>query len=68
MEEMEKTVLVTDEEVKEGLCAVKEWLHNTLYEANRVLQEHKKAVIAIGAALPGVIAVLAVVCAVCKKK
>ena len=68
MEEMEKTVLVTDEEVKEGLCAVKEWLHNTLYEANRVLQEHKKAVIAIGAAVAGVIAVLAVVCAVCMKK
>lgn len=68
MEEMEKTVYVTDEEVKEGLCAVKEWLHNTLYEANRVLQEHKKAVIAIGAAVAGALAVLAVVYAVLKKK
>ena len=68
MEEMEKTVYVTDEEVKEGLCAVKEWLHNTLYEANRVLQEHKKAVIAIGAAVAGALAVLAVVCTVLKKK
>ena len=68
MEEMEKTVYVTAEEVKEGLCAVKEWLHNTLYEANRVLQENKKAVIAIGAAVAGALAVLAVVCAVLKKK
>ncbi len=68
MEEMDKTLLDMEEEVKEGVCAVKEWLHNTLYEANRVLQEHKKAIAVIAAAVAGVFVVAAALFAIFRKK
>ena len=47
---------------------MKEWLHNTLYEANRVFQEHKIAVLAIIGAIATAVAVASVLWAVLKKK
>lgn len=55
-------------ELKRGVAAVKEWLHNTLYEAGRVFREHKTAVLAIAGAIAGAVAVAAVLWAVLKKK
>lgn len=55
-------------ELKRGVAAVKEWLHNTLYEAGRAFREHKAAVLAIAGAIAGAVAVAAVLWAVLKKK
>jgi len=55
-------------ELKRGIAAVKEWLHNTLYEAGRVFREHKKAILTIVGVVAGVAAVAGVLWAVLKKK
>ena len=55
-------------ELKRGVAAVKEWLHNTLYEAGRVFREHKTAILAIAGAIAGAATVAAVLWAVLKKK
>ena len=55
-------------ELKRGVAAVKEWLHNTLYEAGRVFREHKTAILTIAGAIAGAAALAAVLWAVLKKK
>ena len=55
-------------ELKRGVAAVKEWLHNTLYEAGRVFREHKTAILTIAGAIAGAAALTAVLWAVLKKK
>lgn len=67
-EAVEEALEDAEKELKRGVAAVKEWLHNTLYEANRVFQEHKIAVLAIVGAVATAIAVAGVVIALLKKK
>lgn len=68
MEEMEDALEDAEVELKRGICAIKDWVHNTLYEANRVFREHKIAVLAVIGAIAAAAAVVGVVCAVLKKK
>ncbi len=50
MDARENEVMTFDqEEIRTGLCAVKDWLSNTLYEGVQVLREHKKAVLTAAA-------------------
>ena len=42
-EAVEEVLEDAEKELKRGIAAVKEWLHNTLYEANRLFKEHKIA-------------------------
>ena len=67
-EAVEEVLEDAEQELKRGVAAVKEWLHNTLYEANRVFQEHKIAVLAIIGAIAAAAAVAGVLWAVLKKK
>lgn len=67
-EAVEEVLEDAEKELKRGIAAVKEWLHNTLYEANRVFQEHKIAVLAIIGAIATAVAVASVLWAVLKKK
>lgn len=69
MEEAVEDVLEdAEKELKRGIAAVKEWLHNTLYEANRVIKEHKIAVLAIIGGIAAAAAVAGVLWALLKKK
>lgn len=68
MEEMEDALEDAEVELKRGISAIKDWVHNTLYEANRVFREHKIAVLAVIGAIAAAAAVVGVVCAVLKKK
>ena len=72
LEEMEEAVEEVlgdaEQELKRGIAAVKEWLHNTLYEANRIFKEHKIAVLAIIGGIAAAAAVVGVVIAILKKK
>ena len=68
MEEMKNAVEAVETEVENSACAVKEWLNNTLYEANRLLQEHKKVILTIVAAAAGVAALVTAICVLVKKK
>ena len=67
-EEVEDALEDAEEELKRGISAIKEWMHNTLYEANRVFREHKVAVLAVIGAIAAAAAVIGVLCAVLKKK
>ena len=67
-EAVEEVLEDAEKELKRGIAAVKEWLHNTLYEANRGFQEHKIAVLAIIGAIATAVAVACVLWAVLKKK
>lgn len=67
-EAVEEVLEDAEKELKRGIAAVKEWLHNTLYEANRVFQEHKIAVLAIIGAIATAVAVASVLWVVLKKK
>ena len=68
MEEMKNAVETVEMEVENSACAVKEWLNSTLYEANRLLQEHKKVILTIVAAAAGVAAVVTAICVLVKRK
>ena len=69
MEETVEDVLEdAEKELKCGIAAVKEWLHNTLYEANCVIKEHKIAVLAIIGGIAAAAAVAGVLWALLKKK
>ena len=72
LEEMEEAVEEVledaEQELKRGIAAVKEWLHNTLYEANRIFKEHEIAVLAIIGGIAAAAAVVGVVIAILKKK
>ncbi len=68
MEEMNYTVETVEEEVTGGSCAVKNWLNNILYEAGRLLKEHKRVILTIAAVAAGVAAVVAAICIFAKKK
>lgn len=67
-EAVEEALEEAEKELKRGIAAVKEWLHNTLYEANRVFKEHKIAVLAIIGGIAAVAAVAGVLWALLKKK
>ena len=56
------------EEVAEATCKVKCWINNTLYEAGRLLETHKKAILTIAAVAAGVAAVVTAICLLTKKK
>ncbi len=50
MDARENEVMTFDqEEIKTGLCAVKDWMSNTLYDGVQVLREHKKAILTVAA-------------------
>lgn len=68
MEEMNYTVETVEEEAVEATCKVKSWINNTLYEAGRLLQTHKKVIITIAAVAAGVAAVVTALCLLTKKK
>ena len=72
MEEMNYTVETVAEEVAEEVeettCKVKCWINNTLYEASRLLETHKKAILTIAAIAAGVAAVVTAICLLSKKK
>ena len=67
-EEVEEVQEDAEEELKRGISAIKDWMHNTLYEANRVFREHKIAVLAVIGAIAAAATVIGVLCAVMKKK
>ena len=67
-EEVEEVLEDAEEELKRGISAIKDWMHNTLYEANRVFREHKIAVLAVIGAIAAAATVIGVLCAVMKKK
>ncbi|MBE6918168.1 MAG: hypothetical protein E7469_00590 [Ruminococcaceae bacterium] len=67
-EAVEEVLDDAEEELKRGVAAVKEWLSNTLYEAGRVFQEHKIAILAIIGAIATAVTVAGIVFAVLKKK
>ena len=67
-EAVEEALEDAEVELKRGIAAVKEWLHNTLYEANRVFKEHKIAVLAIVGGIAAAVAVAGVLWALLKKK
>ena len=67
-EAVEEVLEDAEKELKRGIAAVKEWLHNTLYEANRLFKEHKIAVLAIIGGIAAAAAVIGVLVAVFKKK
>ena len=67
-EAVEEALEDAEKELKRGIAAVKEWLHNTLYEANRVFKEHKIAVLAIIGGIAAAAAVAGVLWALLKKK
>ena len=72
MEELNYTVetMVEEvtEEVEEATCKVKCWINNTLYEASRLLETHKKTILTIAAIAAGVAAVVTAICLLSKKK
>ena len=71
MEELNYTVETVEEiaeEVEETTCKVKCWINNTLYEAGRLLEAHKKAILTIAAIAAGVAAVVTAICLLAKKK
>lgn len=68
MEEMNYTVETVEEEVSGGCCSVKKWVNNTLYEAGRLLKEHKRAILTIAAVAAAVAAVVTAICIFAKKK
>ena len=68
MEEMNYTVETMEEENVGAACPVKSWLNNTLYEAGRLLQAHKKVIVTIAAVAAGVAAVITAICLLTKKK
>lgn len=68
MEEMNYTVETVEEETAETPCKVKCWINNTLYEAGRLLQTHKKVIVTIAAVAAGVAAVVTAICLLAKKK
>lgn len=68
MEEMNYTVETLAEEPVETTCKVKCWINNTLYEAGRLLQAHKKVIITIAAVAACVAAVVTAICLLAKKK
>ena len=75
MEELNYTVETVEdvaeeiaEEVEETTCKVKCWINNTLYEAGRLLEAHKKAILTIAAIAAGVAAVVTAICLLSKKK
>lgn len=68
MDEVEEVLEDAERELKRGIAAVKKWLHNTLYEANRVFKEHKIAVLAIVGGIAAAAAVVGVLWALLKKK
>lgn len=57
-----------EEEIKCGICAAKDWLSSTLYEAGRVIREHKKAVLAIVGTVAALAAMAGALWALLKKK
>ena len=65
---VEEALEDAEQELRRGVAAVKDWLHNTLYEAGRVMKEHKLAVLAIIGAIAAAAAVIGVLIAVFKKK
>ena len=65
---VEEVLEDAEQELKRGVAAVKDWLHNTLYEAGRVIKEHKIAVLAIVGGIAAAVAVIGVLIAVFKKK
>ena len=67
-EAVEDVLEDAEKELKRGIVAVKEWLHNTLYEANRIFREHKIAVLAIIGGIAAAAAVAGVLWALLKKK
>ena len=67
-EAVEDALEDAEKELKRGIAAVKEWLHNTLYEANRIFREHKIAVLAIIGGIAAAVAVAGVLWALLKKK
>ncbi len=68
VEEVEEVLEDAEEELKRGVSAIKDWMHNTLYEANRVFREHKFAVLAVIGAIAAAAAAIGVLCALLKKK
>ncbi len=63
-----EVVTFDQEEIKTGLCAVKDWLSNTLYEGVQVLREHKKAVLTAAAIVVTVAGVVGGLWALLTKK
>lgn len=68
MDEVEEALEDAEQELKRGIAAVKDWLHNTLYEANRIVKEHKIAVLAIIGGIAAAAAVAGVLWTLLKKK
>ncbi len=68
LEEVEEVLEDAEEELKRGISAIKDWVHNTLYEANRVFREHKIAVLAVIGGIAAAAAVAGVLWALLKKK
>lgn len=59
MDARENEVLdFNQEEIRTGLCAVKDWLSNTLYEGVQVLRAHKKAVLTAAAIVVAAVGVI----------
>ena len=67
-EAVEDALEDAEKELKRGIAAVKEWLHNTLYEVNHIFREHKIAVLAIIGGIAAAVAVAGVLWALLKKK
>ncbi len=67
-EKLEEAWDDAEQELKRGIAAVKDWLHNTLYEAGRIVKEHKIAVLAIVGAVATVITVAGVIWALLKRE
>lgn len=69
METRENEVMTFDqEEIKTGICAVKDWLSNTLYDGVRVLREHKKAILTVSAIVVAAVGVAGGLWALLTKK
>ena len=65
LEDMEEAL---EEDIKTGIAAAKDWVSNILYEAGRVYQDHKKAVLAIVGAVAAVAAMAGALWVLLKKQ